>query len=194
MKRELRIFLGVLFSVLWISAAQGDAKNCGVCEGILEGRYMTYQTDGRADLAVCSKCEVSATRCQLCRVPLSRRGHAGGEALCHSCARDAIRCEEARMSRYGSTKSVSRVRKWRSRPRGVDLSVIWRLIFARNDADRKSDWLPADWVETHLESPNRRTGGPERSKTAWIAKKNASIGALDRHFLSRTNTLESHTR
>ena len=49
--------------------------------------------------------------------------------------RDAIRCEEARMSRYGSTKSVSRVRKWRSRPRGVDLSVIWRLIFARNDAE-----------------------------------------------------------
>ena len=39
--------------------------------------------------------------------------------------RDAIRCEEARMSRYGSTKSVSRVRKWRSRPRGVDLSIIW---------------------------------------------------------------------
>ena len=69
--------------------------------------------------------------------------------------RDAIRCEEARMSRYGSTKSVSRVRKWRSRPRGVDLSVIWRLIFARNDAESKSDWLPADWVETHLESPNR---------------------------------------
>lgn len=39
--------------------------------------------------------------------------------------RDAIRCEEARMSRYGSTKRVSRVRKWRSRPRGVDLSIIW---------------------------------------------------------------------
>ena len=55
--------------------------------------------------------------------------------------RDAIQCEEARMSRYGSTKSVSHVRKWRSRPRGVDLSVIWRLIFARNVADSKSDWL-----------------------------------------------------
>ena len=63
------------------------------------------------------------------------------------------------MSRYGSTKSVSRVRKWRSRPRGRgpfdnldpfsrETTLNRNLIGCQQIGLKRTD-------DTHLESPNR---------------------------------------
>ncbi len=84
--------LALLFVAICFPAIGNAAETCSFCRKTITGSYTTYSVPGENPLLVCTQCNQSLNRCELCGVPTKNKAIKTGNVLCSRCISHAKRC------------------------------------------------------------------------------------------------------